>query len=246
MLRTPAPLIGALGLMFNQSDRIRDYVFPIATAKRNENVYQLVKILGTGFVIGNHGFALTARHVVAAYRSEIKVAMFAANDSGWLCFEIIASEDHPSEDVSVIRLSAGEWKSFFRLANTHEQASCRYRLFGYPDDATYEIVDAGKAIARPDLVYNEGYFRRRYDGDLPGIDGRAFFELSEVAGSGASGAPVFKFSTPAWEVMGVYIGEKLNDRATSVSYAVREDSFRHWQPRILGTSVLNESMNISP
>lgn len=107
---------------------------------------------------------------------------------------------------------------------------------------------------RPDLVYNEGYIRRRYTGELPVIFGRSFYELSEVAGSGSSGAPIcklnisplFGFIKPsAWDVIGIYVGEKINDRGTSVSYAVREDAFRHWSPEILGKSVLEESQNVN-
>jgi hypothetical protein len=231
--------------MFTQSDLIRDFVFPIATARRSGSNIELVRFLGTGFVIGDRGFALTARHVVAAGRGESLIGVFALADGGWYSFGLSATECHPVEDVAVVQLEGGPWRSFFRLAGTHENASCRYRLFGYPDDATYEQAEAGRVTPRPDLVYNEGYFRRRFNGKLPGIDSTAFFELSEVAGSGASGAPVFKFSTPVWEVMGIYIGEKLNDRATSVSYAVREDSFRDWVPSILGISIKEESANVS-
>jgi hypothetical protein len=124
-------------------------------------------------------------------------------------------------------------------------ASERYRLFGYPDDATYELLDGNKALMRPDLVYNEGYIRRRYVSPLPSVEGTAFYELSEVAGSGASGAPVCKFTHPVWEVIGIYVGERINERATSVSYAVREQAFRNWVPKILGKSILEESRNVS-
>ncbi|MBT9161107.1 MAG: hypothetical protein DDT27_01383 [Dehalococcoidia bacterium] len=231
--------------MFTQSDNIRDFVFPLATARRVGNAIELVRFLGTAFVIGNRGFALTARHVIAGAVEHPMIGVFALPDGGWFSVGIAAVESHPSEDVAVVQLEGGPWRSFFRLAGTNENSSARYRLFGYPDDATYELVDSGQVTPRPDLVYNEGYFRRRFTGRLLGIDGSAFFELSQVAGSGASGAPVCKFSAPAWEVMGVYVGEKLNDRATSVSYAVREDAFRDWTPNVLGTTVMAESRNVS-
>lgn len=120
----------------------------------------------------------------------------------------------------------------------------KYRMFGYPEDATYEIVSGSTAIPRPDLIYVEGYIRRRTNHEIPSLIGRSFFELSDVAGQGCSGSPIFKFSQPVWEVVGVYVGEKINDRATSVAYAVREDSFRDWTPAILGTSVLSESQRV--
>lgn len=106
-------------------------------------------------------------------------------------------------------------------------------------------MENGQAIIRPDLVYNEGYIRRRYTGSIPALWGSSFYELSEVAGAGSSGAPISKPTAPIWEVIGIYVGEKVNDRATSVSYAVREDSFRDWKPTILGKSVLEESRNVT-
>ncbi len=69
--------------------------------------------------------------------------------------------------------------------------------------------------------------------------------MSEVAGPGCSGSPIFKFGTGIWNVIGMYMGDKINDRATSVSYAVREDAFRDWVPLILGVSMLVESQNVS-
>jgi len=42
---------------------------------------------------------------------------------------------------------------------------------------------------RPDLVYTQGYVRRRLSNlPLDGIRGQQFFELSEAAGPGSSGA----------------------------------------------------------
>lgn len=231
--------------MFNQSAVVRDYVFPIAIARRNGNERQVTRILGTAFLIGSRGFALTAGHVLLGSEDERLVGIFALSNGGWFGFEVISREVHAAEDVGLIRIDGGPWKSCFRLANTEVHSSCKYRLFGYPDDATSELTTGSQVVVRPDLVYNEGYVRRRYDGNLPTLRGRCFLELSEVAGIGASGAPVFQFTAPVWEVIGIYVGEKVNDRATSVSYAVREDAFRSWAPQSLGTSVLAESSNVS-
>lgn len=231
--------------MFKQSDAIRDYIFPIATAERNAEGIKLKKVLGTGFLIGSRGFALTAKHVISGSENEALVAVFALPEGGWFGYEIIAREAHDSEDAALLRLDGDGWKSFLRLSNSAEFASCKYRLWGYPDDATFELVENGRVALRPDLVYNEGYIRRHYTGSLPQVKGTSFFELSEIAGSGASGAPVCKFTSPVWEVIGIYVGEKINDRATSVSYAVREEAFRNWIPKILGKSVLEESQKVT-
>lgn len=231
--------------MFIQSDAIRDYIFPIASTEQRDGAISVKRVLGSAFLIGKRGFALTAKHVISGFEEEKLVGMFALPSNGWYGFEITARETHPSEDVAVVRLDGGPWKSFFRLSNSVERASCKYRLFGYPDDTTFELVSGNQAIIRPDLVYNEGYIRRRYSGSLPTIQGTSFFELSEVAATGASGAPVCKITAPVWDVIGIYVGEKLNDRATSVSYAVREEVFRDWAPQILGNSVLAESQNVT-
>ena len=47
----------------------------------------------------------------------------------------------------------------------------------------------GRVLLRPDLVYTQGYVRRRLSNlPLDGIRGQQFFELSEAAGPGSSGA----------------------------------------------------------
>ena len=235
-----------LGLrMFKQSPVVRDYIFPLASAQRIGLVLREKRILGSAFLIGNRGFALTAKHVLLGSESEPLVGIFALPMGGWFGFGVLGREVHPTEDVALVQLDGGPWKSFLRISGSTEHASGKYRLFGYPDDATYELGTGNQAVVRPDLVYNEGYIRRRFDGALPSILGRSFYELSQVAGSGASGAPVCKLTAPVWDVMGVYVGEKLNDRATSVSYAVREEAFRDWAPQILGTTVLAESQNVA-
>ena len=231
--------------MFKQSDAIRDYVFPIASIEGKTGETGVKRILGSGFLIGNRGFALTAKHVIMGSKEECLAAVFVLESGGWFGYQIIQKELHPEEDVALLKLSGGPWKSFLRLSNTTEHASCKYRLFGYPDDATFELTDGRQVLVRPDLIYNEGYVRRRYTGTLPVIQGQSFFELSEIAGTGCSGAPVSKFTSPAWDVIGIYVGERLNERATSVSYAVREEAFRNWCPKSLGVSVLEESRNVS-
>lgn len=225
---------------FEQSDAIRDYIFPIVSVRQSRSGLEF-NLLGTAFFIGSRGFALTAKHVVDRRENETLAGLFAPPLGGWVAFEIIKREVHVTEDVGLVQLAGGPWRSFFQLSNSTEQASCRYRLFGYPDDTSYELTHGVQVAVRPDLVYNEGYVRRRFTGSLPSIFGKSFYELSQVAGGGASGAPVCKFTSPRWDVIGIYAGEKLNDRATSVSYAVREESFRYWKPSTLGETLLAES-----
>jgi hypothetical protein len=191
--------------MFKQSDEIRDYVFPIASVEMRGDNIALKRVLGTAFLIGTQGFALTAKHVIAGSEPERLIAIFALQSGGWFSYEITAREAHSTEDVALVKLDGTPWKSFFRLSNSVEHASCKYQLWGYPDDATFELVASNQAVVRPDLVYNEGYVRRRFTGELPAIQGTSFFELSEVAGTGASGAPVCKITAPIWEVIGIRV-----------------------------------------
>jgi hypothetical protein len=239
--------------MFHQSGAIRDFVFPLATIEQRPGESSAARILGSAFVIGNRGFALTAKHVLDGCDGKPILGMFVSSAGGWLGIDITTRESHSTEDVAVVRLRGDGWKSFFRLSNSYENASCRYTLWGYPEDTYYELAVVGKAVPRPDLVYNEGYVRRRVNHEVLTLTGTSFFELSEVAGAGASGAPIckvtqslFKALQPIWDVIGIYAGEKTNDRATSVSYAVREDAFRDWRPEILGTSILEESQQVTP
>lgn len=232
--------------MFTQSDAIRDYIFPLCTIEQVAGGMNVKKFLGSGFFIGSSGFALTAGHILNAGKEEPMAALFAVPGRGWQAFAVTTRELHQSEDVGILRVGGNQWKSIFKVANTSENSACRYRLFGYPEDVVYELVKDGRALIRPDLVYNEGYIRRRVDFSLPTMKGNSFYELSEVAGSGCSGAPITKVDIPGlshlnWNVVGMYIGEKINDRGTSVGYAVREDAFRDWVPKCLGRSILVES-----
>jgi len=231
--------------MIKQSDAIKDYVFPIAEVAKDGNNISFKRFLGTGYLIGNRGFGMTAAHVAQTFNNGNNVAMFASPKGGWLGISILHVEIHPKEDVAIIKLAGDSWKSFFKLSNTWEGSSLKYRMFGYPEDVTYEIVYGNRAQPRPDLIYAEGYIRRRTNHKIPSLIGKSFFELSDIAGPGCSGSPVFKFSKHIWEVVGIYVGEKINDRGTNVAYAVREEAFRDWIPQIVGKSILAESQNVS-
>ena len=227
--------------MFVQSDRLRDYVFPLCIGKQESGEVKFERFLGSAFLIGTNAFALTAAHVVANIQDNI-FAMFIDNNNQWQAFKIVKSEIHPQEDVAILKLDTNSLKSIFCLNNAFETQSRDYKQFAYPDDMMYELNDAGKAMGRPDMIYLQGYIRRRTNHQIPNMRGTSFFELSQIGGTGCSGSPIFKM-TPSDQlrVMGVYVGECLNERGTSVSYAVREDAIRDWSPQILGHSLLVEA-----
>ena len=243
--------------------QVRNCVISIADLETTGGVAKIASTHGTAFLIGSRGYALTARHVVAG-KSKPLVALTMAEAGGWTWVSIVASEPHPSEDVAIIKLAPGSCKSGFQVSSSVEMASFKYQIYGYPGDATRLETAKGEF---PDLVYTEGYIRRRYSASLypssgpsppagaPRIAGNSFFELSEIAGTGTSGGPVFDRGDPM-AVIGIYSAEKHTPRVISsgdkpvtqlisVSYAVRDDAFRDWKPAMLGgKTVFEESKNV--
>lgn len=241
--------------MYKSRDKVRDYVFPLVSGILHaNNEYAHERFLGTAFLIGNRGYALTAKHVLSHEDIKHPLGIFAGEDRKWYAFDIVASEPHPTEDICIVRLNGQHWQSPFLLHNEWEGGWCDYFMCGYPSDLLYEDLTNQRpdstVLPRPDLVHTKGHIRRRVSRDLgiPNVQGSQFFELSAVAGAGCSGAPVF-IRTPrpkAWSVVGIYVGERLDDRSTSVSYAVRVDAIVDWRPQILDCTVLQESEKLTP
>ena len=95
-------------MTFRQVDVIRNYVFPIApTEPTEEGPWKLISLLGTGFLIGNRGVALTAAHVVKDTTTGL-AALFVG-DEGWEALAVALVEQHPGEDVAVVGLDGGGW-----------------------------------------------------------------------------------------------------------------------------------------
>jgi len=227
-------------MCFTQGDEIRDYVFPLVEVEGSD----VKRFLGTAFLIGNRGVGLTAAHVLRDSDDEQVVGLFVDRRT-WFPVGVLNWEIHPVEDVAALRLEGTEWNSFMCLSNSSEGQSLHYRSFGYPVDAMYDLSRNGYAARRPDLVYSEGYVRRRLSCFLPGLVGTSFYELSAVAGSGCSGSPILKFVQPVWPVVGIYVGERRNEDGVEVGYATREESFRDWAPDIVGKRLLDESHSSS-
>jgi hypothetical protein len=240
--------------------QVRNCVISVARVDTADGVARIVATHGTAFHIGTRGFALTAKHVIAG-KAKPLAALTMAEAGGWTWTHILSSEMHPSEDVAIVKLQPGACRSGFQLSASVEMASSRYRIYGFPGNATRYETAKGEF---PDLVYTEGYIRRRYSASIypatgssspagaSRVSGTAFFELSQIAGTGTSGGPVFDFADPM-AVIGIYSAEKhipqiiaTDDKPitqlTSFSYAVRDDAFRDWRPAMLGgRTVLEES-----
>jgi hypothetical protein len=89
--------------MIKQSDAIRDYVFPIAEVEKDGNNMALKRFLGTGYLISNRVFGMTAVHVVQTFNN--------------------------ANNVAIIKIAGDSWKSFFRLSKTREDSSLKYHMF---------------------------------------------------------------------------------------------------------------------
>ncbi|AQG78407.1 S1 family peptidase [Spirosoma montaniterrae] len=241
--------------MFNQSDRLHDYVFPIAIASKDRSTdsYSYRELIGTGFLIGNNGYALTAAHVIDQLQDGIKsefdvmIGLFQS-DSNWYVFELIGFEKHPTEDVGIVKLQGEGWKSFLTVTDMPQNSSCEYHCWGFPRSIAEEMKMLDEdALERPELVFTQGYVRRRISRELyPTIifRGTQFYEVSETIGGGASGGPLVLKSSVGqdkWKVFGIYVGEK---EGGNVGYAVRAESFTHWTPNILQHSIINEANNV--
>lgn len=225
--------------------RVRDFIFPLVTARHTSTGETEFKgFLGSGFLIGNRGYALTATHVAPEGVADEIGALFVEDDK-WAFYPVEKREAHPQHDVTVLCLPKAEWKSPLRLRNQWEGSSAKYQQFGYPVDALYDIVDERtmRAVTRPDMVFVEGYIRRRISQSLPipNVKGDQFFEVSELAGQGCSGSPLYINNNGIWDVIGIYVGERIVEDGVRLGYAVREEAFRDWVPAILDRSVLQES-----
>lgn len=226
---------------FLQSDAIRDFVFPLFDSTRSAEGLAITRFLGSGFFVGSQNLAMTARHVLAGAEEPVAGLVRGAS---WEAFSVLETADHPTEDVTIFRLqppsSTNAWKSISRASAEWVGSSAPYMLWGYPLDAATELVENGFVQLRPDLVYSEGHVRRRLSRvPLPGIRGNHFLELSTVAGAGFSGSPVY-LRRPAerWDLIGVYVGEKVTEGHGGVGYAVRLSELSDWQTGLAGGSVM--------
>jgi hypothetical protein len=226
----------------SDSPLIRDVVLPVVTTTPDGDGLALQHFLGSGFLIGPRGYALTAAHIIPPEADGL--AVLTASGAEWRAHVVEGCEAHPTQDVAVLKVVEPLTPSRISVAGAWEGQSLPYRSWGYPESVMYEIVDNGVARPRPDLVYTQGYIRRRVSWSLSALVGSQFFELSEAAGGGCSGGPVLRMDAgDRWLLVGVYVGQRETEGAepVRVGYAAREESFRDWRPELLGRTVIEES-----
>jgi hypothetical protein len=222
---------------------ITDYVVLLLLMREADDGLRPVELSGTGFLIADgRGLIITAAHVarrLEGHETAVGIALFNQIGAGWTPMPIRLSEQHPVEDVALLRIDEYEYYSPFTIAADEHYASGRYELWGYPDDVYHDRMASAGAPA-PDLIYSSGHVRRRISYDLPAISGRSFYELSSPAGSCCSGAPVTISREPQnpnpWRVAAIYVGERRNyENTLAVGYATRTEAIvDHWPELLLG------------
>jgi hypothetical protein len=233
--------------------QIRDYIFPLLRARKNGQSIEAGELIGTGFLIGKTGFAITAAHVIEQLNDDIKedelvIALFIENNQ-WIVVFVEQQEKHPSEDVGIIKLANFTRKSFLEINDAPQHSTCEYHCWGYPHEVAKELSKLYEdSPDRPDLIFTQGYVRRRISRELyPTMifRGKQFYELSETVGGGNSGGPLIlknSIGKTNWQVFGIYIGEKNEG---DLSYGVRADAFSLWIPQILNRTVKEESKDFA-
>lgn len=218
---------------------VREYVLPIGVVKQNESGdgIELVRFLGTGFLVGNEGFLITAAHVIKLnlVDGEALAALMVHESGSWTGHVFSHIERHPNQDIAILKMH-DRFNSPLIIKDVDIRSASEYHMFGYPVDAMYELIhpETGRAHGRPDLVYYKGYVRRVMSFPIPNFIGDAFFEISESGHEGCSGSPIFQIKHTIWNVVGVYLGIRINNENLMLSYALRFDTIRDWIPAILG------------
>jgi len=161
-------------------------------------------------------------------------------------------ERHPTEDVALLRLSIkGQIWGMLRLDERRLSPEREVEVLGYPEETFYERLRSdGKAPYHPQIVNTRAYIRRLVDNTDHRMrgGGESFYELSQLAGDGCSGAPTIAYDAPGsktYKVIGIYKGQRQMTSSrgitSSVGYATRSEMFAGWCPAILGRTLVQEA-----
>ena len=135
-------------------------------------------------------FRFTAAHVIDQLldgnkRDDVILGLFVDNNR-WVAVFIENFEKHDTEDVGIIKFKTFKRESFLKINTTPQHLTCEYHCWGYPHEVAKELSKLEEnAPERPDLIFTQGYIRRRISRELyPTIIFRdkQFYELSEIVG----------------------------------------------------------------
>jgi hypothetical protein len=145
-------------------DAISRHVVPLVLVDWDANPDWISGYAGTAFFPCANEYLLTAAHCLDGKEIENLGVLHPGDGDQWTAFQVSEVESHPQHDLAVLRLRCRPKvgaTNMFRFSKVDVRSSFKYMLWGYPDDAARDRVEAGVAILLPDLVYSEGHVRRR-------------------------------------------------------------------------------------
>lgn len=231
-----------------KSNNVRDFVLPVCDISHGDDGYavkQDSKLVGTCFLIGDRGFALTAAHVLHQVNNDLARVLFP-DPEGWDACLIEGSEVHPSEDIALIKLDLPRKITSPIVPADHEPfPSLEYHMWAYPDVIAKEYMGherpADALDFNPSPVYFRGYVRRKLPySPNPQFDmyvGKNFYEVSEIGGACCSGAPLATVANSPG-VFAIYIGDEMQSRRCG--YATNLMRVLDWTPGSLGKPLRDE------
>jgi hypothetical protein len=235
------------------SKNVRDFVLPVCNLGHDEEgnvVKDDAQLVGTCFLIGRRGYALTAAHVLRQVKNDI-ARVLIPNPQGWDACLIRLGEAHPTEDVGLLKIDLPRpITSPVLFAANEPPPSLEYSMWAYPEVIAREIESHERPPDsldfNPSPVYFRGYLRRKLNySPNPSFDiyiGKHFYEVSEIAGACCSGAPLSTIATPPG-VFAIYIGEEQASRRCG--YAANLMRVLDWAPDMLGKPIRDEVVDPS-
>ena len=200
--------------MSHRNTPVRDLIFPIGVFKKDDDgEFEMVSFLGTGFVFGTQGFALTAAHVVTCSLAEnhLIMGMFVnANNNQWEVQNIDICDIHPKEDVALLKLSGFRLtEKAIEISFDKQFSAFEYKLFGYPYELSQPV---GAGCSGSPIFWLKGH--------TPVVVGIYLADKSESL--------VFNGFNE-----NLQWGLQTIELPGSLSYAVRMDSLSDWIPKKL-------------
>jgi hypothetical protein len=236
----------------SSTNNASDIVLAVCDIAHDENGNAVAKdsqLVGTCFLIGSRGYALTAAHVLKQVNSELARVLVpdpTNRASAWDACLIREGEIPPTEDVGILKIDLPRpiTSPIFFPANEPAPGQ-EYHMWGYPEVIAEEIKFHGlppnSFKFKPSIVYFRGYIRRKLPySPNPSFDmfvGNHFYEISEIGGSCCSGSPL-STTLERPETFALYIGEAQAERRCA--YAANLMRVLDWSPNILGKPIRHE------
>ncbi|WP_315701870.1 MULTISPECIES: serine protease [unclassified Bradyrhizobium] len=235
------------------SDNVREFILPVCDAKIEDGqvVAEGSKLVGTCFLIGSRGYALTAAHVIDQM-DESAARVFVPDPVGFDVSNITEHEKHSDEDIGILKIDLPRpIISPIIFADHEPPPSYEYSMWAFPEviaeEVRYHDWPRDLPQFRPAHVYFRGYVRRKLshspNPSFSSYVGKHFYEVSEIAGACSSGAALTTITNPP-AVFAIYIGDEQTGRRCG--YAMNAMKVLDWTPRILGKAIRDEAVGANP